>query len=125
LGSSVEIGEDPTEDADGSPANLAASKQSPIGRQLLAGNPCRVAERLDGQRRHAVAASRDDAVDDVDRDLRPASAQMPARASGKREIDDHRDDANRQSTGQCQKPERVDIAGEQAGDERDHREGGR
>src|SRR5271155_5711780 len=64
----------------------ANKAQYPIRRQRLAGGFLVVAERGQGQRRHAVAGPRDDLIDDVDRDLRPACAQVPAWAFGQREI---------------------------------------
>ena len=84
-----------------------------------------VAERLDRQRRHPRAGARDDPVDDVGRRLRVPPAQMPARAFGKHEIDQHRHDGNCQPARQCQKPKGIRIAGEQEGDERHHGEGDR
>jgi hypothetical protein len=43
-------------------------------------------------RRHAVAAARDVAVDDIDRVLDPASAQMPARALRQKMHDDRQNE---------------------------------
>ena len=83
-----------------------------------------VAERLHRQRRHPVAGATDDPVDDVDRGLSVASAQMPARAFRKHEIDQHRHDGDRQPARQCQKAKGVFVAGEQTADERHHGERG-
>ena len=82
-----------------------------------------VAERVDRQQRHAVTAARDDPVDNVDRGLNLALAQIPARAFRQHEINQHRHDGYRQPARQCQKPKGVFVAGEQAADERHHGEG--
>jgi hypothetical protein len=92
---------------------------------MLAGGFLVIAERPYRQRQHAVGAPRDDPVDNVDCDLRAASAQMPARAFGKREIDQHRHDGNSQPARQCQQAKGVGVVGEQVGKERHHGEGDR
>ncbi len=53
-------------------------------------------------------------------DLRLAVAQVPARAFGKHEIDQHRHHGYRQPARQCQKAKGIGVAGEQEGDKRHH-----
>ena len=84
-----------------------------------------VAQLLDGQWRNAVAGPPDDLVDDVDRDLGSAFAQIPARAFRQYEIDDRRHDGYCQPARQRQEPKGVRVAGEQDAEERQHGKGDR
>ncbi len=118
-------GANPGEDTDGGPAHLATLEQSPVRRQFLARGVQMAAEVLRRQRRHRIAATPDDVVDDVRCHL--AAGPCPDASAGFRDDEPHqyRNDCDRQSTRQCQQAKRVRVAGEQECEKRHQGKRGR